>query len=62
MYGDGDELEDLKQKCEALDNMLQQYMAKFTTLQVQQKQMRDPERKMVCDILANGKTDEQGVK
>ena len=30
-------------------------------LQAAQKHMRDPERKMVCDILANGKTYETGT-
>lgn len=32
------------------------YQRRATALQVVQKQMRDPERKMVCDILANGCT------
>jgi hypothetical protein len=32
---------------------------RWAELQRQQAQMRDPERKMVCDILANGKTYER---
>ena len=37
-----------KQRCDALQDA--------------QKHMRDPERKMVCDILANGKTFERSVE
>lgn len=35
---------------------------RLTALQAQQRVMRDPERKMVCDILANGKTYTQPVE
>ena len=35
------------------------YRCRCEALQAVQSQMRDPERKMVCDILANGKTYEK---
>lgn len=37
------------------------YLRRCTALQEIQKLMRDPERKMVCDVIANGKTYEKGV-
>ena len=38
------------------------YKRRCDALQSAQTRMRDPERKMVCDILANGLTREEPVK
>jgi len=48
---------------EAFEKMCQSrdfYMRRCEALQAVQDKMRDPERKAVCDILANGSTQELG--
>lgn len=49
------ELAEAKRRADWFEN-------RCNTLQLAQTNMRDPERKMVCDILANGKTYETPVK
>ena len=43
------------------ERQAQFHSLRWEALQEAQQCMRDPERKMVCDILANGRTDEKGA-
>jgi hypothetical protein len=46
----------IKREIKRLQDRCEWYKLRCDALQQQQRFMRDPERKMVCDILANGKT------
>jgi len=52
---------DQKKEIERLREAVAWHERRWAELQKQQAQMRDPERKMVCDILANGKTYERAA-
>lgn len=55
--GDKDNLltqQELIRYCKRLYDERQFYIRRFDKLQKEQQRMRDPERTMVCDILANG--------
>ncbi|MCP5195187.1 MAG: hypothetical protein H6974_00060 [Gammaproteobacteria bacterium] len=55
--GDKDSLltqQELIRHCKRLYDGRQFYIRRFDKLQKAQKRMREPERTMVCDILANG--------
>lgn len=43
-------------RIEKLEQSVEFYKSRCDELQRVQKRMRDPERKLVCDILANGHT------
>jgi len=51
----------LIEEIERLRESVAWHERRWAELQKQQAQMRDPERKMVCDILANGKTYERAA-
>lgn len=47
----------LRWACEEIENVRKEcdwYKDRYKTFMTYQSQMRDPERRMVCDILANG--------
>ena len=46
--------QELIRHCESLYDERQFYIRRFDRLQKEQQRMREPERTMVCDILANG--------
>ena len=50
------ELKDLGKALQEARETIARYSKKCMTLQKEQKKMRDPERQIVCDILANGFT------
>lgn len=55
--GDKDSLltqQELIRHCKRLYDERQFYIRRFDRLQKEQRNMREPERTMVCDILANG--------
>lgn len=49
-----DEREIMRRECAALANEVAFYKSRVEALQQWQSRMRDPERTIVCDILANG--------
>jgi hypothetical protein len=51
-----------QEEIDRLKRQVEWYSNRCDALQKQQSVMRDPERKMVCDILANGKTFEQAAQ
>jgi hypothetical protein len=56
-----EERNELEAEIERLRESVAWHERRWAELQKQQAQMRDPERKMVCDILANGKTYERAA-
>lgn len=55
--GDKDNLltqQELIRYCKRLYDERQFYIRRFDKLQKEQQRMREPERTMICDILANG--------
>lgn len=46
--------EELIRHCRRLYDAKQFYQRRFDLLQKEQRRMRDPERTLVCDVLANG--------
>lgn len=52
----GEEYDALREENERLRGSRDFYMHRCEVLQAVQNKMRDPERKAVCDILANGST------
>lgn len=50
------ELIQLREDVLRLENSVRFYHSRCDALQAVQEKMRDPERKAVCDILANGST------
>ncbi len=52
----GDRITELEKLCDIQKETIDQHHKKFNALQKEQSQMRDPERKVVCEILANGFT------
>ena len=51
-----DALKDAARQVARLESSLDFYRRRCEALQAVQDKMRDPERKAVCDILANGST------
>lgn len=48
------EINELLDRLEAAESSLAWHQRRWLALQMHQKKMREPERTMVCDILANG--------
>lgn len=53
-YGHADAMDEVRERMASLQSSLDFYKSRCDALQACQSTMRDPERTMVCDILANG--------